>query len=163
MPTDRMRSAAKGLQTIEDETGVELGELEEAIEEVQEIHNEHMQEMKLDQEFINDLKRLFKEIKAIRQIDHHMLQEIQHYENGDMSKEEFREAYIQDEQRLEEIVGEVRTELEETVRILSNEERLTNKDLNIEDATQNLVRELNDEEQKLEQAHERVNELITGE
>jgi|GEM_PF-1776369 len=162
MPTDRMRSAAKGLQTIEDETGVELGELEEAIEEVQEIHNEHMQEMKLDQEFINDLKRLFKEIKAIRQIDHHMLQEIQHYENGDMSKEEFREAYIQDEQRLEEIVGEVRTELEETVRILSNEERLTNKDLNIEDATQNLVRELNNEEQKLEQAHNRVNELITG-
>jgi len=162
MPTDRMRSAAKGLQTIEDETGVELGELEEAIEEVQEIHNEHMQEMKLDQEFINDLKRLFKEIKAIRQIDHHMLQEIQHYENGDMSKEEFREAYIQDEQRLEEIVGEVRTELEETVRILSNEERLTNKDLNIEDATQNLVRELNNEEQKLEQAHNRVNEILTG-
>ena len=163
MPTDRIRSAAKGLQTMEEETGIELEELHDAIEEVQQIHNEHMQEMELDQQFINDLKTLFKEIKAIRQIDHHMLQEVKHYENGDMSKQEFKQAFIHDEQKLEEVVGEVRTELEETVRILSNEERLTNKDLNIEDATQNLVRELNNEEQKLEEAHSRVNELVTGE
>lgn len=163
MPTDRIREAAQDLDKIDQETGLEMQELKGAIEEVEEIHQEHMQEVKLDQEFINDLKTLFKEIKAIRQIEHHMQQEVQHYGNGDMSKQEFKQAFIQDEGKLENVVQQVRTELEEMVRVLSNEERLTNKDLDIEDATEDLVRELNNEEGKLEQAHSQIKELISTE
>lgn len=163
MPTERIREAGKDLDLIEEETGLELEELKGAIEEVHEIHQEHMKEMKLDEQFINDLKTLFKEIRAIRQITHHMKQEIQHYGQGDMTKQEFKQAFIRDEERLDEIVEEVRTELEEVVRILSSEERLTNRDLDIEDATENLVRELNNEEQKLEQAHGEVRELVSSE
>lgn len=163
MPTDRIREAAQDLEKIDQETGLEMQELRGAIEEVEEIHREHMQEMKLDKQFINDLKTLFKEIKAIRQLEHHMQQEVQHYGHGDMTKQEFKKAFIQDEGKLENVVQEVRTELEEMVRVLSNEERLTNQDLDIEDATEDLVRELNSEEEKLEQAHSQVKELISAE
>lgn len=163
MPTDRIRAAAQDLDKINKETGLEMQELKSAIEEVEEIHQEHMQEMKLDEEFISDLKTLFKEIKAIRQIEHHMQQEVKHYGEGDMSKQEFKQAFIKDEHKLENVVHEVQTELEEMVRILSNEERLTNKDLDIEDATENLVRELNNEEQKLENAHGELKQLISSE
>lgn len=163
MPTDRIKNAAKGLKKIDKETGLEMKELESAIGEVEDIHNEHKKEIKLDEEFINDLKKLFKEIKAIRQIEHHMQKEVKHYGKGDMSKKDFKKAFVKDEGKFEDIVQEVRTELEEMVRILSNEERLTNKDLDIEDATENLVRELNNEEQKLEHSHEKLKELISEE
>lgn len=162
MPTERMRQAANALDKIDEETGLEMQELRGAIEEVEQIHEDHMEELEADKHFINDLKTLFKEIRAIRQITHHMEQEVQHYGNGDMSKQEFKQAFIRDEEKLEEIVGEVRTELEEIVRILSEEERLTNKDLDVEDATENLVRALNDEEAKLEEAHGRVRDIVSG-
>lgn len=163
MPTDRMRAAANDLEKIDKETGLELRDLKESIEEVESIHQEHMKEMKLDGQFIDDLKKLFKEIKAIRQIDHHMQQEVQEYGNGNMSKQEFKQAFVKDEKKLEDIVQQIRTELEETVRILSNEERLTNRDLDIEDAAENLVRELNQEEEKLENAQGEVKKLVAEE
>ncbi len=137
-----------------------MNELHEAIDEVETIHQEHMKEMKLDEEFIQDLKTLYKEIRAVRKIEQHMKEEVKHYENGDMSEKDFKKMFVKDEKKFEEVVQEVREELEEMVRILSNEERLTNKDLEIEDATQDLVRELNGEEEKLEEAHSELKEVV---
>jgi hypothetical protein len=160
MPTERMKAAVNDLNKIQNETEVEMNELHEAIDDVETIHQEHMKEMKLDEEFINDLKTLYKEIRAVRKIEQHMKEEVKHYENGDMSEKDFKKMFVKDENKFEKVVQDVRGELEDMVTVLSNEERLTNKDLEIEDATQDLVRKLNGEEEKLEEAHSELKEVV---
>ena len=160
MPSKRVRQAAKDLDKINQETDIELRELNEAINEVETLHEEHVEEMELDKIFIEDLKKLFKEIKAVRQIEHHMRQEVEEYGRGNMSQKEFKQRFVNDEEKFVQVVKEIRTELEEMIRVLSQEERLTNKDLDIEGATENLVRELSHEEGKLEETHEHIEELV---
>lgn len=163
MPTDRIRMAAKQLDTITSQTDIELQALDSAIEEVELLHEEHIEEMKLDEEFLQDLRSLFEEIKVVRNIDQHMKQVVFAYGNGEMSRREFKEAFIEDEERFVEIVDEIRTELEEMIRIVSEEERLTNKDLNIEGETEDMIRELTREEEKLEKTHKNLEDLISEE
>lgn len=163
MASGRVEQAARQLETINNETELELQGLNNAIDEVEGLHEEHVKELELDEEFLNDLRTLFNDIRLVRQIDHHMQQVVAAYGNGEMSKHEFREAFIEDEERFTEVVEEIRTELEEMIRILSEEERLTNRDLDIEGATENLVRQLTNEEEQLEQSHRNLEQLISGE
>lgn len=163
MPTERMKKAFKDLDTIHEETGTELEELREAIEDVESIHEDHVQEMEEDKEFLEDLKSLFKEIRAVRKIEEHMAEEVEHYGEGDLSKKEFKQKFVKDEEKLEEVINQIRTEFEEIVRVLNEEERMTRRDEQIEQATNRLVNQLTNEEGKMENAHREVKSLVSGE
>lgn len=162
MASDRLEAAVRDLEEIEKETDVELEELRNTIHEVEKLHEEHVEEAHRDEEFIQDLKELHKEIRMIKKIDQHMYKIMEAYEGGKINIEVFKKKYLKDEERFLEVVDEIRTELEEMIRLLSEEERLTNRDLDLEGALDDLLRELNSEHEKMDQTHEHMGELIKG-
>lgn len=161
MASQRLRSAAKDLEHIDESTGEELEDLHEAIEEIHDLHDEHKKELKMDEKFITDLKKLFKELKMVRKIERHMQNELESYGDGELSKKEFKQYYMKDEEKFVQVVREIKHELSEMVNILSQEERLTDHDLDIEGATENLLRELNQEEKELEKTHKHLKSTLT--
>lgn len=163
MTTKRLKAAASQLDKIGRETGEELEILDNAIEDVELLHEDHMEEIRKDEEFINDLKTLFEEIRAIRQIESHMMAELKEYGDGNLSKKEFKEMFVKDEEKLVDIVEDVRTELEEIVMLLSEEKRLTSKDMNIEGQADNLADALIEEENRLEKAHGNLEDILLSE
>lgn len=163
MTTKRLKAAASQLDKIGRETGEELEVLDNAIEDVELLHEDHMEEIRKDEEFINDLKTLFEEIRAIRQIESHMMAELKEYGDGNLSKKEFKEMFVKDEEKLVDIVEDVRTELEEIVMLLSEEKRLTSKDMNIEGQADNLADALIEEENRLEKAHGNLEDILLSE
>lgn len=150
------------LEEIEENTHTELEELQEAIERVQELNEEHREEIEADEEFLEELKDLYIEIRDIRKIEEHMYNRIQQYGNGEITKQKFKQEYIHDEESLVEIIEEVREDLEDMVTIISEEERLTQKDLDREGAVEELVDALTHEEKQLEKAHEQIEERLFG-
>lgn len=159
---NRLEEAAMRLEEIDKSTHTELEELQEAIETVESLHEEHKEELEADEEFIHDLRDLYAEIRDIRQIEEHMYNEIEQYGNGELTKQRFKKLYIRDEEELIEIIHEVRQDLEEMINILSQEERLTHKDIDIEGATEELVDALTHEEEELEEAHKQIEKRILG-
>lgn len=97
----------------------------------------------------------------IQKIDQHMYKIIEAYGGGEINRQAFRKRYVRDEERFAEVIHEIRTELEEMIRLVSEEERLTNKDLDIEGAVEELIRALNQEQSNLQDTHEHMEELIS--
>ncbi|MFB6174921.1 MAG: hypothetical protein ABEJ87_03005 [Candidatus Nanohalobium sp.] len=159
---NRLEAAAKRLEQIDDETDTELQELQEAIKTIEELHEEHVEELEDDEEFIEELKDLYVEIRDIRKIEEHLYNEIEQYGNGNIAKQRFKKLYVRDEDQLVEIISEVREDLEDMITILSEEERFTNKDLDIEGATEELVDALTEEEKQLEESHKQIEKRILG-
>lgn len=160
MASDRLEAAVRDLEEIENETDVELEELRNTIHEVEKLHEEHIEEAHRDEEFIHDLKELHQEIRMIKKIDQHMYKILQAYEGGKINQEAFKKKYIRDEERFLQVIDEIRTELEEMIRLLSEEERLTNRDLDLEGAVDDLLRQLNTEQEKMDQTHQHMTELL---
>lgn len=158
----RLKEAARGLQEIDEQTHTELEELQEAIETVETLHEEHREELEADEKFIQDLKDLYVEIRDVRQIEEHMYNKVQQYGNGKLTKQQFKKDYIRDEDKLLEIVEEIREDLEDMITLLSEEERLTHKDLDIEGATQELVEALTEEEKQFEDAQKQIRKRLIG-
>lgn len=160
MTSQRIHEAVRDLEEIKEGTDVELEELGEAIHEVERLHKEHMQEMEKDKEFIKDMKDLYQEIRMINKIDQHMYKILEAYEGGKINLEAFKKKYMKDEKKFVEVIHEIRTELEEMIRLLSEEERLTDRDLDLEGATDELIRALNDQHEDLEHHHDHMHELL---
>lgn len=163
MTSKRLEGALRDIEEIEKETDVELEELGDAIHEVEDLHEEHIEEMQRDEEFIQDLKDLYQEIRMIQKIDQHMYKIMEAYEGGEINRKAFKRRYVKDEQRFMEVLQEITTELEEMIRMVSEEERLTNKDFNIEGGIEELIRALNKEQSNLRGTYDHMEEMITGE
>jgi len=162
MTSRRLESAASQLEQINESTSVELEELKETIDSVERLHEEHIREMEDDREFIEDLKALYREIEQVRKIEKHMYNAMEAYDSGELTKAKFKQLYVRDEESLVDVIGEIRTELEESIRLISEEERLTNKDEDKEAAIEELVDALTHEEAKLEEAHGNIEEILLG-
>ncbi|PSH01068.1 MAG: hypothetical protein BRC30_00220 [Nanohaloarchaea archaeon SW_7_46_7] len=162
MNSKRLHQAVNDLEKIDEETELELEELGDAIHEVEDLHEEHLEEMEKDREFIQDMKDLYQEVRMIQKIDRHMYKIMEAYEGGEINRQAFKKKYVKDEERFMEIIHEIRTELEEMIRMISEEERLTNKDLDKEGAIEELIRTLNGEQSRLQNTHEHMEELVTG-
>lgn len=163
MRSERLEQAVRDLEEIEDGTDVELEELGDAIHEIEDLHEEHKEEIHRDEEFIQDLKDLYQEVRMIQKIDQHMYKIVEAYGGGEINRQAFNKKYLKDQDRFAEVVHEIRTELEEMIRLVSEEERLTNKDLNIEGGIEELIRALNQEQSNLKETHKHMEEMIKGE
>lgn len=162
MSSNRIKAAAEDIEAIDAETSEEMEELRDAIDEVEDLHEEHLEEMRRDEEFIEEMKDLYEEIETIKQIEHHMYQLLEAYDNGEIAAQEFKKRFIHDKERFVEAVGEVTTDLEEIIMLISEEERLTNKDLDREGGIEELIRALNHQEGELEDTHEHMEQVLFG-
>lgn len=160
MVSDRVEAVARQLEHIDDETSTELEELQEAIERVEGLHEEHMEEMEADEEFIHDLKNLYREVRMIRKIEEHLYNGLEAYGDNEITAERFKQLYVEDEEELVEVVNEIQTELEDMTTLIAEEERLTNKDFDKEGAIEELIRALNEEQAELSEAHNAIEETL---
>ena len=163
MGSKRLEQSVRDLEEIKEQTDVELEELGDAIHEVEELHEEHLEELERDKEFIEDMKDLYQEIRMIQKIDQHMYKIMEAYEGGEINRKAFKKRYVKDEERFMEVLQEITTELEEMIMMVSEEERLTNKDFNIEGGIEDLIRALNKEQSNLRGTYDHMEEMITGE
>jgi membrane-associated HD superfamily phosphohydrolase len=160
MSRERLDRAEEALMEMEKHTEKEERELSESLQEARQLHQEHMRELKEDEEFLNDIQNLVQELDVLRRIDEHLIGEIEKYESGNEPKNVFREHLQQDESRFVNVREQIHKDLEDMVVELGQERRLTQTDEEVEESEQRLAHLLNQEQQRIENTHQQVAQAL---
>jgi hypothetical protein len=160
MSNERLDSAEQALVEMEKHTEKEEHELSESLQEAKQLHQEHIQELKEDEEFLKDIQNLVEELDVLRRIDKHLIGEIEKYEGGNESENLFRDHLQQDESRFINIREQIHKDLEDMVVELGQEKRLTQTDGKVEKKEKRLAHLLNQEQERIENTHQQVAQAL---